>query len=204
MGCTVEESLAPEPDATTPVFISKVVEGGNAEKAGLAAGDVIMAITGVFDKLEDVSHSNVDRVRSLVGGRLPSKELTIWVLRGTDVMARHESVLVDLCTVDADADMDDCIHTIMNEIELNSLATETGINADCDPEGECLLDAMADFWTAETDDVFGTDTVEEEAPNQAGPTAEPAKKQARPWASRSSPSGTYVRDPVTGKLRNIS
>jgi hypothetical protein len=31
----------------------------------------------------------------------------------------------------------------------------------------------------------------------------PKKKKVAPWASRSSGSGTYVRDPKTGKMVNI-
>jgi hypothetical protein len=32
---------------------------------------------------------------------------------------------------------------------------------------------------------------------------EPKSKKPLPWRSRSSPSGTYVRDPATGEMKNI-
>ena len=32
---------------------------------------------------------------------------------------------------------------------------------------------------------------------------QPVKKKPAPWSSRSSPSGTFVRDPKTGEMRNI-
>ena len=48
LGCTVEESLDTESDPKV-VFVSKVVEGGNAEKAGLRVGDVVVGVNGLFD-----------------------------------------------------------------------------------------------------------------------------------------------------------
>ena len=48
MGCTAEESLAQE----ELVFISKIVEGGPAEAAGLQVGDVICSLTGLFGEME--------------------------------------------------------------------------------------------------------------------------------------------------------
>ena len=48
LGCTVEESLDTESDPKV-VFVSKIVEGGNADKAGIKVGDVVVGINGLFD-----------------------------------------------------------------------------------------------------------------------------------------------------------
>jgi len=193
LGCTAEESLAPEPDMRTPVFVSKVVDGGNAEKAGIAVGDVILGITGVFDEMEDVTYSNLERVRALVSGRYPEQTLRIRVMRGSDVMVRHESVLVSLCTLPADDNVEECISSIMKDDALDDIIAST--NA-CDADGEGMLDAMSAFWGTEQD-IYPTLVDEEKKP------IEKKKKNPRPWANRSSPSGTFVRDPATGKLVNI-
>jgi hypothetical protein len=74
LGCTVEESLAPYSFSSNkdeevliheeafPVFISKIVQGGHADQAGLQAGDVIVGISGVFDQLQDVSYDGIEKV----------------------------------------------------------------------------------------------------------------------------------------------
>jgi hypothetical protein len=73
LGCTAEESLAPYTfdsngeeslikEKAFPVFIQKVLDGGNADQAGLQVGDVIVGVTGVFDQLQDVSYAGLDKV----------------------------------------------------------------------------------------------------------------------------------------------
>jgi len=64
LGCTVEESLVP---GRNYVFVTKVGEGGHAEGAGLLPGDVVVAVSGVFDgggdgDLEDVTRAGVEKV----------------------------------------------------------------------------------------------------------------------------------------------
>jgi predicted metalloprotease with PDZ domain len=59
LGCTVEESLNEDDDY---VFISKITEGGNAYKAGLQIGDVIVGVTGLFTDLAIVMDSGVDKM----------------------------------------------------------------------------------------------------------------------------------------------
>ena len=54
MGCTVEESLDVNDEY---VFVSRVSEGGNAEKAGLQVGDVIVAVTGPFGNTQKTTTS---------------------------------------------------------------------------------------------------------------------------------------------------
>jgi predicted metalloprotease with PDZ domain len=59
LGCTVEESLNEEDDY---VFISKITEGGNADKAGLKVGDVVVGVTGLFGELTVVMDSGVEKM----------------------------------------------------------------------------------------------------------------------------------------------
>lgn len=47
LGMTIEESLADNKF----VLVTKVVEGGNAEKAGIEVGDVMVGVTGLFGDL---------------------------------------------------------------------------------------------------------------------------------------------------------
>lgn len=203
LGCIVEESLASvtvsEEDALEgyekPVFISKIKEGSFADLAGLKVGDVIMKISGMFEEdMEDVSGVGLSRIKSLISGKPKDKLLSIHVLRGTDIKSRHEDALLELCDIDeesADTEfMSDCLSTIYQHEE------DIPENADCvDTDMECMLDKVFDVWndefpTALTENNIIEDIVEE-------------VKKPKPWARRSSPSGTYVRDPATGKLKNI-
>lgn len=58
LGCTVEESLA----GGGHVFVSKVVEGGYAEQAGIQVGDVIVGVTGIFGDFQDVRGLGIDEM----------------------------------------------------------------------------------------------------------------------------------------------
>lgn len=133
--------------------------------------------------------------RSLVGGRSEESPLIIRVARGSDVMERHELALVELCIIGDDADTANCINQIYSTD--NSLFENSEMTVCDEDDGtECMLDSMWNVWTegmpleaSETED----EVVEEK--NE--------KKKVAPWSSRSSPSGTYVRDPKTGKMVNI-
>jgi C-terminal processing protease CtpA/Prc len=57
LGCTVEESLG----EGRHVFVSKVVPDGNAAKAGIAVGDVLIGVTAVTgDQKMDVSGLGIE------------------------------------------------------------------------------------------------------------------------------------------------
>lgn len=87
--------------------------------------------------------------------------------------------------------LNDCLNVIHSRDD--EYVEEGG---DCgDGDMECMLDTMFDVWN---DEFEGDKKVEEEEEKE-----EEVKKPERPWASRSSPSGTYVRNPVTRKLENI-
>lgn len=72
LGCTVEESLSTSTSTTTTkqnnkslhyVFVTKVVEGGHAAKAGILPGDVIIGVTDMFgQETENVAGMGIDKV----------------------------------------------------------------------------------------------------------------------------------------------
>lgn len=207
LGCTVEESLASEPDnSKKPIFVSKIVEGGNAEKAGLKVGDLLLEVSGVFtDVMEDVTSCGLQRVKNLVSGYDPENTLVIKVQRGTDVLTRHEQALVDLCLIsdsDVDVELDDCLKIINSGEEISS-PNDDDKEQLCieDGEEECMLDTMFSSWSE--DFTYGNGN---SAKNDSKDGEEEEEKSSSPppWASRSSPSGTYVRDPRTGEMRNIN
>jgi len=197
LGCTAEESLFVREDGSKHVFVSKVVKGSNAKKAGFEVGDVIVGVSGSFEAHDVVSvvGESLERVKSLIGGRGDGQGLVIIAVRGSDVMAKHESTLVDLCILpDNDKDVEKCIES-MYQAEYD-MKTDTSISDDdkCDDENlDCMLDTLFDVWADEVG--IKKEGKEEEVKE--------VKKKPAPWSSRSSPSGTYVRDPKTGKMVNI-
>lgn len=197
LGCSVEESLVKEEEDKNYVFVSEVNKGSNADKAGVRVGDVIVQLSGTFDEIVDVSGLGIERVRSLVGGRSEDRPLVIIVARGSDVKERHELALVELCIVGDETEIADCITSIYsgdyNDVDVNN---DKMAVCDEDDESECMIDSIWKAWTvgmpeSEREDDVG---IEEEKIE---------KKKIDPWSSRSSPSGTYVRDPATGQMVNI-
>lgn len=193
LGCTAEESLSVEEDGMKHVFISKVIEGGNAEKAGILVGDVVIGVTGTFDDIVNVAGLGIEKVQAFIAGRDPNENLSIKIARGTDVMSRHESALVDLCTLpEKDVDLENCI-TSLNTYDFDF--EEDAPSVDCsDTDTECMIDQLYSGWGEE----LGVKAVKEEEEEVVD-----TKKKPAPWSSRSSPSGTFVRDPKTGKMVNI-
>mmetsp|Transcript_22977 Transcript_22977/g.41398 ORF Transcript_22977/g.41398 Transcript_22977/m.41398 type:complete len:309 (+) Transcript_22977:120-1046(+) len=198
LGCSVEESLAYENDGSKYVFVAEVNDGGNAAKAGLRKGDVIVQLSGTFDEVTDVTGLGIEKIRSLVSGRPDENPLIMRIARGSDVMERHELALVELCIIGDDATTADCIDTIYSadasDFYLDGEDTDDGALCVEDDGTECMLDSMWSDWSFEE---------EKEEETKVEEVEEKPKKVAQPWASRSSGSGTYVRDPKTGKMRNI-
>jgi hypothetical protein len=200
LGCTVEESLVVEQGGSKTVFVSNVLEDGNARKAGIKVGDVIVAVSGNFrDDIVEVIGASLERVKGLITGRSEDDGLVIKVIRGSDVMMKHESALVDLCTVPVvDKDIEKCIELLYKaDYEMKEDVSISSDNGDCGDDGdaECMLDQLFDMWGEDN----GLDKTIENAPLKVDEN----KKKPAPWSSRSSPSGTFVRDPTTGKLVNI-
>mmetsp|Transcript_28227 Transcript_28227/g.39721 ORF Transcript_28227/g.39721 Transcript_28227/m.39721 type:complete len:289 (+) Transcript_28227:116-982(+) len=197
LGCSVEESLATEDyGGEHHVFVSKVAEGGHAENAGLEVGDVIVGVTGTFGILSDVSGLGLEHIRSLISAVIPSEPLGLAVARNTGVMEAHESAIVDLCILpDASAkEVDNCVSAIHNMAYVDDEEIEQ-MECNNDENTECMLDDVFAMWAEDLPEKPISEAEEQ-------PEEESAPKPA-PWSSRSSPSGTYVRDPKTGKMENI-
>eukprot|EP00535_Pseudo-nitzschia_heimii_P002226 CAMPEP_0197186764 /NCGR_PEP_ID=MMETSP1423-20130617/14562_1 /TAXON_ID=476441 /ORGANISM="Pseudo-nitzschia heimii, Strain UNC1101" /LENGTH=330 /DNA_ID=CAMNT_0042638165 /DNA_START=122 /DNA_END=1114 /DNA_ORIENTATION=+ len=212
LGCTVEESLHEDDDC---IFISKLTKEGNAEGAGLEVGDVIVAVTGVFGKLECTIDADVEKIKQLVSAVADEDPLTIEVVRGTGVLARHESTIVDLCSVagTSDKDVQECVVDFLSggydydddDIEYDEEDTDLSLSDDEDAEG--LIDGMMNLWADELQVSSGSTTTTAAATTKTTTEnteqAVPSKPKPKPWSSRSSPSGTWVRDPASGKMINI-
>lgn len=199
LGCTVEESLVVAEDGSKSVFVSNVLEDGNAWKVGIKVGDVIVAVSGNFrDEIVEVIGASLERVKGLITGRSENDGLMIKVIRGSDIMMKHESAIIDLCTGPAvDKDVDKCIELLYKaDYEMKEDVSISSDDGDfTDNDAESMLNQMFDMWGEES----GVKTSKEDEST----SEDKNKKQPAPWSSRSSPSGTFVRDPTTGKLVNI-
>lgn len=203
LGCAVEESMANEPDGARYVFVSQVAEGGNAANAGIEMGDVVVQLSGTFDDLVDVAGLGIEKIKSLVAGRPREDPLIVRVARGNDVMERHEMALVDLCLLGDDG-AEDCIEAIYNIEADNYLVNGDEEIIPCDPDdddAECMLDSMWGSWSEGLGETPVSDGDEDE--DGEAKVEEKKKPKVAPWSSRSSGSGTYVRNPATGKMENI-
>ena len=138
--------------------------------------------------------------RSLVGGRPKENPLIMRVARGSDIMNRHQLALVELCIVGDDAETAECITSIYSaDNDLLDMDDNIEMTICEEDDGtECMLDSMWNSWTED----LPSSAKEEEGENDVV-VEKDEKKKVAPWSSRSSPSGTFVRDPKTGKLVNI-
>ena len=111
---------------------------------------------------------------------------------------KSELALVELCIVGDDAATADCIDKIYADDDFIDGYDDNMAGCDEDDDAECMLDAMWDTWSEGVPSPIDS---EEEVMKEEDD--KPKKKKVAPWSSRSSPSGTYVRDPKTGKMVNI-
>ena len=127
--------------------------------------------------------------------------LELRVARDTGVFERHEAFVVDLCQSPgaSDKQVQDCLVDFLTAGYDDPITYENVDDKECnleDDDADCLLNSMMDMWAEElpmppiTTGITDTD----ESISSSKP---------KPWSSRSSPSGTFVRDPVTGEMRNI-
>ena len=135
----------------------------------------------------------------MVASRPEQEALEIQVARGTNVMNEHEKAVIELCSSegDYDAQIDQCIAEYVS----TDFVVGSGDEEECDPEedADCLVDNLFDMWAEDIPAPIPPIPLDDDVNNP-----EQAQQQApKPWSSRSSPSGTYVRDPVTGEMKNI-
>jgi hypothetical protein len=127
--------------------------------------------------------------------------LELRVARDTGVLERHEAFVVDLCQSPgaSDKQVQDCLVDFLSAGYDDPTAYANVDDKECnleDDDADCLLNSMMDMWADELPMPPTTTGI-------IDPDASTSSSKPKPWSSRSSPSGTFVRDPVTGEMRNI-
>ena len=116
-------------------------------------------------------------------------------------MDDHEEAVVELCSNPdkMDSEVDECVTDFLRagyytEDDADSETDDSTASKDDDDDN--LLDNMFNMWAE--------DLPPPSTPTDATDADDSSQKaKAKPWSSRSSPSGTFVRDPRTGKMKNI-
>lgn len=206
LGITIEESLTP----LKHVFVSSVIEGSHAGQAGVQVGDVLIECNNLFGDLQNVQDLDIESIQGFVASRPAEEALQVVVLRGSGVYAAHERILVELCSNPeaSDQDIDQCVVDFLKEgyfmdinDNVNAADSEEDENTNDDEDDavsdDALIDNLYNMW-AEVDEL-----TPKKLQNDTSIEAEPEAPVKKPWSSRSSPSGTFVRDPATGKMVNI-
>ena len=117
------------------------------------------------------------------------------------MLADHEETIVELCSNPgkSDIEVDECVTDFLREgyySEKNGAEEPNDDAENEDDNNDNMLDNLFNMWAEDLPvaPVAPTETVDPAANQKAKP---------KPWSSRSSPSGTFVRDPRTGKMKNI-
>lgn len=139
--------------------------------------------------------------KGIVASRPEDEPLELLVARGTDVLDEHEKVVIEICSNGStDMEIEQCVIDYLSlgenydeepKAKSDSDENEAASDDDSDP-----LDNIFNMWAEDLPGASQSQTSEKLPSEQA---AAPVK----PWSSRSSPSGTFVRDPVTGKMKNL-
>jgi hypothetical protein len=119
-------------------------------------------------------------------------------------MDQHEEALVELCASPGsnDKEVEECVVTYIAQgynYELDENDNDSDEMEECDPDDadtECLLDNMHLMWDMDMPE-------SSKATDTTTTSDQKTTPDVKPWSSRSSGSGTYVRDPKTGEMRNI-
>jgi hypothetical protein len=144
--------------------------------------------------------------------------LRLRVARGVpNIMADHEQQLQELClnAVETNAQVDECIASFMegtyftgeedgnSAVYTNNGFSQNKIDSDDDKD---MLDNLQMMWASElADSITSTKPPPsgKRSDAAASPSAQVVKPKPKPWSVRSSPSGTWVRDPVTRQMKNL-
>ncbi|CAB9520212.1 expressed unknown protein [Seminavis robusta] len=195
LGMRIEESLAD----SKLVFVTRVEDGGLAEKAGIRVGDVLVGVTGLFGDMTGTVGLGVEKIKGMVASRPEEEPLQIQVARGTGVLDDHEKAVVEICSNESsDQEIEQCVvdYLSMEDLETEPAAEEeTTDDNDDDDDDIDPLDNLMNMWAEDLPPVPPSQPTEK-LPSESAP-------KVKPWSSRSSPSGTFVRDPVTGEMKNI-
>lgn len=115
-------------------------------------------------------------------------------------MAEHEAVLAELCADPdkSDEEMEQCVVDFLSAdyyYDDDDNAAKEKVAAS--QSASAMVDTLQSIWADDVDWILEGDDDEEEETSTTSPN------KPKPWSSRSSPSGTFVRDPRTGEMRNI-
>ena len=144
--------------------------------------------------------------KTLVSSRSDDQPLVFEVARGSPVLEHHEAKLAELCANPdtSDQEAEQCVLEYLQGgyFDGDTLQQE---DDECDlnnPSEDCMLDNVLDLWA---DDVLPPTSSSSTSETTSSPsdTTESSSTTPKPWSSRASPSGTFVRDPITGEMRNI-
>jgi hypothetical protein len=147
------------------------------------------------------SHPTPTVSTSTVAGIPDGEVLELQILRGTNVMEKHESALVDICaSIGKDEkEIEECVVTFLSSAFAEDEKDFDDIRDDAPVTDAILDEAFQTLWGNEFMEMNSA-PVSNTLPTKEAPVQ---SSKPLPWRSRSSPSGTFVRDPKTGKLRNI-
>jgi hypothetical protein len=171
--------------------------------------------------------------KALVTSRHDDEILQFQIVRGTSVIEEHERVLVEMIAnpefdTDEQTEMG-MLEYIKNgydygtdtknrsnnnnqrkeRVRGSDDANDDSNNVDdeeCNPldDADCLVENMYSMWAELEDYSSSSSTTNPSTSGSASTSSQSSSsKTPAPWSSRSSPSGTYVRDPITGLLQNI-
>jgi hypothetical protein len=140
--------------------------------------------------------------KGLVGAVADDEPLVLQISRGTGVLERHEAAIVDLCQTPggSDKEVEDCVVNFLAFSYDTTVSEEEKNDEECnleDDAADCLIDSMINLWADELPLPPTTSGITDSSGDDS------SGSKPKPWSSRSSGSGTFVRDPVTGEMRNI-
>jgi hypothetical protein len=124
--------------------------------------------------------------------------LTLQIVRGTDVLERHETAIVDMCNMQgaSEKEVENCVVDFLSGGYDLKDDDDAGLSIGVD-NSEDLLDEMMNLWAGEVPLPQTNSGITSQVNGDTN------TKKPKPWSSRSSGSGTWVRDPKTGEMRNI-
>lgn len=124
--------------------------------------------------------------------------LTVQVVRGTNVLERHETAIVDMCNMSgaSEKEVENCVVDFLSG-GYDMEDDDERLDFSSEDNSEDLIGDMMNLWADEVPLPPTTSGITDQV------NGDTSAKKPKPWSSRASGSGTWVRDPKTGEMRNI-
>ena len=170
------------------------------------------------------SYLYISGSKSLIMCRYDNEPFTLRVLRGTTALQDHEVALTELCSnpdttsTEAEQCMIDYIQggyaTIPDQKSLGTSSKQINVDripddGECllepnndDDDSECLLNDIHSLWASDLP-MSSLQQQQQQGSMTRNDNSNTNAVPVKPWSSRASPSGTFVRDPITGKMKNL-